>query len=141
MAAVNDGGHKQDSTMHDGTPPEADARDDAPQLTALGEAKAEVEGLVRDVRAYVEAERALWTGRAAFTGKTVKSISILGIIAAGLTIGALNVLALGGLLILAAYFGPIAATLIMLGALILVITICAAIIKSKVKLLKFKNPE
>lgn len=124
---------------HSPSPFAEEAESDRP--SAIADAKAEVEGLVRDVRAYVEAERALWAGRAAFTGQTVKSISILGVIAAGLTIGTLNVLALGGLLILAANFGPVAATLIMVGALILVIAICAAMIKSKVKLLKFNPPE
>ena len=128
--------------MNEGASPSPEPTSAEPShLSAIAEAKAEVEGLIHDMRAYVEAERALWAGRASFTGKTVKSISIFGVIAAGLTIGALNVLALGGLLILAANFGPVAATLIMLGALILVIAICAAIIKSKVKLLKFKAPE
>jgi hypothetical protein len=110
-----------------------------PPLSAIADAKAEVSGLVNDVRAYVVAERALWTGRAAFTGKTLKSISILSVILSGLIIGALNVLILGGLLILSAFFGPIAATLIILGCVLLVITIIAFIVMRKAKLLKFNS--
>ncbi len=110
-----------------------------PHLSAIEDAKAEVAGLVNDVRAYVDAERALWTGRAAFTGKTLKSISIWSVVLAGLTIGALNVLILGGLLILSAFFGPIAATLIILGVVLLAIAIGAFIVVRKAKLLKFKS--
>ena len=112
-----------------------------PHLSAIEEAKAEVFGLVNDVRAYVEAERALWTGRAAFTGKTLKSISIWSVVLAGLTIAALNVLILGGLLILSAFFGPIAATLIILGFVLLAIAIAALIVVRKAKLLKFKSTD
>ena len=112
-----------------------------PHVSAIAEAKAEVEGLIADIRAYVDAERALWTGRAAFTGKTLKSISILSVILAGLVIGALNVMILGGLLILSAYFGPIAATLILLGAVILAMAITAFIVVRKARLLKFKSAE
>jgi hypothetical protein len=110
-----------------------------PHLSAIEDAKAEVAGLIADVRAYVEAERALWTGRAAFTGKTLKSISIWSVVLAGLAIGALNVMILGGLLILSAFFGPIAATLMILGAVLLAIAIAAFIVVRKAKLLKFKS--
>ncbi len=113
----------------------------APNLSAIAEAKAEVAGLVQDVRAYIDAERALWTGRAAFTGKTIKSISILSVILAGLTIAALNVLVLGGLLILSAFFGPIAATLIILGVVLLVIVALGFIVMGKVKSLNFRSAD
>ena len=122
-----------------------DAMNDASDIdartgsAAIREARDEVLGLVHDARAYVEAEREYWLGRAAFTGKALKSASILGVVLAGLVVGLLSILALGGLLILAAFYGPIAATLIMAGVLLLLSAIVAFALTRTVKSLKFKN--
>ncbi len=106
---------------------------------ALHEAKAEVMGLVHDVRAYVAAERALWTGRAAFTGKTLKQAAIIGAVLVGLVVGALNILALGGLLILSSVWGPIAATLVMTGGIVVIIAALAFWLMRIIKSLKFSD--
>ena len=118
---------------------DASQTDAATGSAAIQEARDEVLGLINDARAYFEAERNYWSGRAAFTGKTLKSASILGVILAGLVIGLLIILALGGLLILAKFYGPIAATLIMAGVLILLSAIVAFALTKTIKSLKFKN--
>ena len=127
-------GHTETAQL--GTEPTAP---DQTGSAAIGAAKAEIQGLIHDVTAYVAAERALWTGRAAFTGKTLKSAAIVGVILAGLVIGMLTVLALGGLLILDSFFGPVAATLILAGGMTVLIAILAFLLTRTVKSLKFND--